>query len=141
VFLIWLIIRDFVSEVMHVHDPDGFDLREPTAKRLFRVPTDPVHVHEPDDSDLREPAAKKLCRGPKVPIGIKIHERWAGDGHDKLYKIGFPVWVVVDDATSKWLGAWVVPCNRLNDIIAYLFLCLVEKFGGSFIRVPCFASV
>jgi hypothetical protein len=94
--------RAAVSEVMHVHDREGFELREPTAKKVFRV--------------------------PKVPIGI--HERWAGDGHDKLYKIGFPIWGVVDDATGKWLGAWVVPSNRMNYIVAYLFLCLVEKFGG-----------
>jgi len=139
VLLILLIIRDFVSNVMHVHDPDGFDLREPTAKKLFQVPTDPVHVHEPDGFDLREPTTKKSSRGPKFPIGI--HEFWAASGHDKLYEIGFPIWVVVDDATSKWLGAWVVPRNRINDIIAYLFLCLVEKFGGLFIQFPCFAVV
>lgn len=94
--------RDFVSSVMHTHDPHAFDLREPTAKKIMRV--------------------------RKVPIGI--HERWAGDGHDKLYKIGFPAWGVVDDATGKWLGAWIVPSNRMADIVAYLFLCLVEKYGG-----------
>jgi hypothetical protein len=96
-------VRDIVSEVMHTHAPEGFALRDPTAKKIFRV--------------------------PKVPIGI--HERWAGDGHDKLYKIGFPIWAVVDDATGKWLGAWVVPSNRMAKIIAYLFLCLVEKYEGT----------
>ncbi|KAF8812040.1 hypothetical protein BYT27DRAFT_7221251 [Phlegmacium glaucopus] len=64
----------------------------------------------------------------KNPVGI--HERWSGDGHDKLNSIGFPIWAVVDDATSKWLGGWVVPSNRLGTIIGYLYLCLVEKFGG-----------
>ncbi|KAF8445060.1 hypothetical protein L210DRAFT_3611184 [Boletus edulis BED1] len=81
--------RQFVSDVMHMHAPEGFD---------------------------------------KLPVGI--HERWAGDGHDKLYKIGFAIWAVVDDATSRWLGAWVVPSNRMGEIVAYLFLCLVEKYGG-----------
>ncbi|TDL13749.1 hypothetical protein BD410DRAFT_817268 [Rickenella mellea] len=94
--------RDFVSAVMHEHDSDGFAGRDPTCK--------------------------KIRRDPKFPIGI--HERWAGDGHDKLYKIGYPLWAVVDDATGKWLGAWIVPSNRMGEIVAYLFLCLVEKFGG-----------
>ena len=87
---------------MHIHDNDAFNEREPTTKRVFRV--------------------------PKHPIGI--HERWSGDGHDKLYKIGFPVWAMVDDATGKWLGAWVVPSNRMGEIVAYLFLCLVKKYKG-----------
>ncbi|KAF8884384.1 hypothetical protein BD779DRAFT_1472147 [Infundibulicybe gibba] len=94
--------REYVSSIMHRHDPEGFDLRDPTAKRVLRI--------------------------PKCPIGI--HERWAGDGHDKLYKIGFPVWAVVDDATSTWIGAWIVPSNRMGSIIGYLFLCLVEKFNA-----------
>jgi hypothetical protein len=91
-----------VSDIMHMHDNDAFAGREPVAKRIFRV--------------------------QKHPIGI--HERWSGDGHDKLYKIGFPIWAMVDDATGKWLEAWVVPSNRMGEIVAYLFLCLVEKFEG-----------
>lgn len=87
-----------------------------------------MHTHDPHAFDLREPTAKKIMRVRKVPIGI--HERWAGDGHDKLYKIGFPAWGVVDDATGKWLGAWIVPSNRMANIVAYLFLCIVEKYGG-----------
>ena len=57
------------------------------------------------------------------------------DGHDKLYKIGFPIWAIVDDATSKWLGAWVVPSNRMGNVIAYLWLCAVQKYGGKRIFV------
>ena len=87
---------------MHTHDNDAFASREPTAKRIFRV--------------------------PKHPIGI--HQRWSADGHDKLYKIGFPIWAIVDDATGRWLDAWVVPSNRTGDIVAYLFLCVVEKYSG-----------
>jgi len=94
--------RDFVSDVMHTHDDEGFGFHSPSSKKTFRV--------------------------KKFPIGI--HEHWAGDGHDKLYKIGFPVWAVVDDATGKWLGAWIIPSNRMGHIIGYLFLCLIEKFGG-----------
>ncbi|EDQ99971.1 uncharacterized protein LACBIDRAFT_334558 [Laccaria bicolor S238N-H82] len=94
--------RDTISGIMHLHDADAFLAREPGAKRIHRV--------------------------PKAPIGV--HERWSGDGHDKLYKIGFPIWAVVDDATARWLAARVVPSNRMGDIIGYLFLCLVLKYKG-----------
>ena len=98
--------RDFISDVMHEFEAEGFDHREPGAKKILRI--------------------------AKNPIGI--HERWAGDGHDKLYQIGFPIWAVVDNTTSKWLGAssWVVPSNRMGNIVGYLFLTLVEKYGGTF---------
>ncbi|KAK2464499.1 hypothetical protein APHAL10511_003478 [Amanita phalloides] len=94
--------RDFVSEVMHTHDIEGFEIRQPKSKEIKRV--------------------------PKYPLGI--HQRWSADGHDKLNKIGFPIYAIVDDATSKWLGAWVVPNNRMGDVVAYLFLETVEKYGG-----------
>ncbi|KAJ7474431.1 hypothetical protein B0H11DRAFT_2158685 [Mycena galericulata] len=94
--------RQLVWEIMQENDSDSFALREPTAKKVFRV--------------------------AKYPIGI--HQRWSCDGHDKLYKIGFPVWAIVDDATGKILKAWVVPSNRIGDIIGYLYLCLIEEFKG-----------
>ncbi|KAJ6515066.1 hypothetical protein C8R47DRAFT_1206416 [Mycena vitilis] len=97
-----ILTRETVATIMRTHDPDAFASREPTAKKIFRV--------------------------PKFPLGI--HERWAGDGHDKLYKIGFPIWAMVDDATGKILKAWVVPSNRMGDTIGYLFLCLAEEYGG-----------
>ena len=104
--------RDFISDVMHEFEAEGFDHREPGAKKILRI--------------------------AKNPIGI--HERWAGDGHDKLYTIGFPIWAVVDDATSKWLGAWVVPSNRMGNIVGYLFLSLVEKYGGMFLSFDTSSS-
>lgn len=55
--------RDTVSEIMHTHDDKGFTFHDPSSKKTFWV--------------------------VKVPIGI--HERWAGDGHNKLNKIRFPV--------------------------------------------------
>ncbi|KAK7055718.1 hypothetical protein R3P38DRAFT_2848678 [Favolaschia claudopus] len=97
-----ILARDFVSQTMHEHDSEAFANREPTAKKIFRT--------------------------PKYPVGI--HQRWAGDGHDKLYKIGYPVWAMVDDATAKTLKAWVCPSNRLSKVVVYMFLCLVEKYGG-----------
>ena len=89
-----------------------------------------MHTHDNDAFDAREPTSKKINRVPKIPL--RIHHRWAGDGHDKLYKIGFPVWGVVDDATGKWLDGWVVPSNRFGMIVGYLFLLLVEKYGGGY---------
>ncbi|KAJ7214151.1 hypothetical protein C8J57DRAFT_1601861 [Mycena rebaudengoi] len=87
-----------------------------------------LHTRDSDSFEGREPMAKKIHRVPKFPLGI--HQRWAGDGHDKLYKLGYPIWAMVDDATAKILRAWVVPSNRMGDIIAYMFLCLAEEYGG-----------
>jgi hypothetical protein len=95
--------RDFIMNTMRTHDDDGFDKRDPTSKKIHRE--------------------------PKVPIGI--NERWSADGHDKLYGIGFAVWAIVDDATGRWLDAWVVPSNRMGGVIMYLFLCAVEDVGGT----------
>ena len=106
------ITRDFVSKVMHTHDPTGPERRDPSAR-------------------------KTICT-KKVPVGV--NERWAADGHDKLYCIAFPIWAIVDDATGKWLGAWVVPSNRMGHIVAYLFLCAVERTGGAHFVLKCLDS-
>ena len=87
-----------------------------------------MHEQDPEGFEFRSPTTKKIQRFPKCPIGI--NERWSGDGHDKLNKIGIMIWAVVDDATSKWLGAWVVPNNRLGVVVAYLALSLIEEMGG-----------
>jgi hypothetical protein len=87
-------------------------------------------LHEPEELDRRNPGAKKIHRTPIVPVGI--HEQWSGDGHDKVYKIGFPIWAVADFATGNTLGAWVLPSNQFAVLVAYLFLTLVEKYKGSF---------
>ena len=92
-----------------------------------------MHIYDNDAFNECKPAAKCVFHVPKYPIGI--HECWLGDGHNKLYKISFPVWAMVDDAMSKWLGAWVVPSNRMGEIVAYLFLCLVEKYEGKFVHI------
>jgi hypothetical protein len=70
--------REEVDRIMHLHDPEGFERRDPSAKRIHREPV----------------------------VAIGIHERWSGDGHDKLYSIGYPVWAVVGFATSK-IKSWV----------------------------------
>ncbi|KIK77441.1 hypothetical protein PAXRUDRAFT_166828, partial [Paxillus rubicundulus Ve08.2h10] len=93
--------RDFVTSEMHHHDPGGFKLQEPTAK--------------------------KITREPLVALGP--HHEWS-DGHDKLTSIGFPIWGVCDKWSGKWLGLWVVPNNCLKSAIAYLYLSTIESVGG-----------
>ena len=67
---------------------------------------------------------------PKVPIGI--HEHWSCDGHDKLYKIGFPAYAFVDNAMGKWLAGWIVPSNWFRMIVGCLYLCVVKKYVVGF---------
>ncbi|KAL1938193.1 hypothetical protein VTO73DRAFT_11837 [Trametes versicolor] len=94
--------RDYISQEMHMLDPDGFALRQPTSKKKHRVA---LVVIGPD------------------------HE-WSCDGHDKLSAIGFPIWGIRDVWSGKWLGLWVVPNNRLKVVVAYLYLSLLKTVGG-----------
>ncbi|KAF9523980.1 hypothetical protein CPB83DRAFT_877814 [Crepidotus variabilis] len=103
----------------------AFDQRE-------HIPRDKVRaimkLHRPEGFERRNPGGRKTPRTTVTSIGI--NERWAADGHDKLNKIGFPIYAVVDFATGKILGAWVVPNNRLGSTVAYLFLSLIEQYKG-----------
>ena len=93
---------DWISDEMHVLEPDAFAGREPTAKQVRRV----------------------------ALVALGRNHQWSGDGHDKLVKIGFPVWGIRDMWSGKWLGLWTVPDNRLKVTIAYLYLSLVAELGG-----------
>lgn len=88
-----------------------------------------MKMHNPEGFEKRNPSAQKTVRHSKVPP-VGIHERWSCDGHDKLYKIGFPIYGFVDGATGLWLFADIAPSNCHNLIIGYLFLCCVEEYGG-----------
>lgn len=48
-----------------------------------------MHVQDNEGFQLHEPSAKKIHCIRKNPVGI--HECWSGDRHNKLYKIGFPI--------------------------------------------------
>ena len=72
--------------------------------------------------------AKKVHHVPLVALGR--HHHWSRDGHDKLVKIGFPVWGIQDMWMGKWLGLWTIPDNWLKVVIAYLYLSLVVELGG-----------
>jgi hypothetical protein len=87
-----------------------------------------MYIQDADGFRAREPSAKKVHRTQLVALGI--HHEWSGDGHDKLSSIGFPIWGVRDKWSSKWLGLWVVPNNRLKLAVAYLYLSLVKEHGG-----------
>jgi len=89
-----------------------------------------MHMHNSDSFTQHGPNSNKILHFPKNPVSI--NEWWSANGHDKLYHIGFPVWAVVDDATAHWLSGWVVPSNPMGDIIAFLYLSLIEKMGGMF---------
>ena len=90
---------------LKMHDPAGFSMCEPTAgKKVHRV----------------------------VLVSLGLHHEWSADGHNKLSKIGFPIWGVWDVWAGKWLGLWVVPNNQLKLAIAYLYLSLVAELGGKF---------
>lgn len=94
--------RDYVEDVMRDYAPEGFIQRNPTAHRIVR--------------------AALTSLGP--------HEEWSADGHDKLCKYGLAIWAVRDKFSSKWLGLWVMPNNRIALAIAYCWLSLVRSLGG-----------
>ncbi|KAG8921117.1 hypothetical protein FRC02_000437 [Tulasnella sp. 418] len=99
--------RDFIRDEMLLIDPEGFERRKPDARKTARVPLTAV--------------------GP--------NDEWSGDGHDKLSKIGFPIWGLRDKWSGYWLGLWVVPNNRLKNVVAYLFLSAVHEQGGCPVQV------
>ena len=101
------VFRDFVAETMWTHDLDGFNYQEPTAKKIQRTPI--------------------ISLGPNA--------EWSGDGHDKLKKIGFPIYGIQDVASGKWLGLWVVPDNCLGNVVAYIYLSLVDELGGTLLTL------
>jgi hypothetical protein len=92
--------------------------------------TDEMKQHEPDGFVQQGLSTKKISCQPLVSLGP--HHQWSGDGHDKLSKIGFPIWAVCDQWSGKWLGMRVVPNNQLKTSIAYLYLSLVHELGGTF---------
>ncbi|KAG2057080.1 hypothetical protein BDR06DRAFT_981083 [Suillus hirtellus] len=67
-------------------------------------------------------------------ILLEPHHQWSGDGHDKLSKIGFPIWAIHDQWSGKWLGMWVVLNNHLKTTIVYLYLSLVYEIGGMLLQ-------
>lgn len=99
--------REFITSEMRKQDPEGFANREPTT-------------------------GKKVLRSPLIALGP--HHEWSADGHDKLAKLGFPIYGIRDKWCGRWLGLWVVPNNRLKLAVAFLYLSLVKELGGVLYR-------
>jgi hypothetical protein len=87
-----------------------------------------MHLHHSEGFVLREPSAKKVKHGVLTSLGP--YHKWSADGHDKLTQIGFPVYGTRDKWLGKWLGLWVLPNNRYQASIAYLYLSLVAELEG-----------
>jgi hypothetical protein len=87
-----------------------------------------MHLHDPAGFAICEPSAKKIWQGVLTSLGP--HHEWSSDGHDKLAEIGFPIWGVHDKWSSKWLGLWVLPNNHLKKAIVLLYLQLIKEQGG-----------
>ena len=83
---------------------------------------------DPEGFQKRHPSAQKVIRMPLVSLGP--NDKWCGDGHDKLNKIGIGIYGIRDKFSGFWLGLWALPNNRLGNAIAYLYLCLVEDMKG-----------
>ena len=95
--------RKFITGEMRKQDPEGFAIREPSVSK------------------------KVLC----TPlVALSPHHEWSADGHDKLSKLGFPIYGIRDKWCMKWLGLWVVPNNHLKLAVAFLYLSLVKELGG-----------
>ena len=92
-----------------------------------------MQKQDPEGFELRDPTSRKIKRGVLVNLGP--HEEWSGDGHDKLKQIGFPVYGIRDVWSGKWLGLWVMPNNRLKEAVAYLWHSLVYDYRGGIIIV------
>lgn len=76
----------------------------------------------------RHPHSSKTTRVPLTSLGP--NDEWSADGHDKLNKIGIAIYGFRDKASGYWLSLRVLPNNRLNIAITYLYLSLVEETGG-----------
>jgi len=99
----------------------GVHLKRKTVARVQRL-------MDPEAATARNPTSRQFRRIPLTSKGP--NEVWCMDGHDKLCKYGFAIWGIRDKFSRKWLGLWVVPNNRLQDVVAYLWLSLVRDSGG-----------
>ncbi|KAF8591821.1 hypothetical protein K439DRAFT_1656506 [Ramaria rubella] len=72
-----------------------------------------MRLQDPEGFKIRDLVTKKPHWVPLVTL--EPHYEWSGDGHDKL---------------SQWLGLWVVPSNCLGEVVAYLYLSVVEEVVG-----------
>ncbi|KIJ41027.1 hypothetical protein M422DRAFT_172686 [Sphaerobolus stellatus SS14] len=65
-----------------------------------------------------------------VLVSIGPHKEWSGDGHDKLTPIRLSIYDIRDKWSGKWLRIWVIPNNHLADVVAYVWLTVIEEPRG-----------
>ena len=82
---------------------------------------------DPEGFQKQHLSAKKVIWTQLTSLGP--NDEWCGDGHDKLNKIGIGIYGICDKFSGFWLRLWAVSNNRLGDVVAHLYLCLVEKKG------------
>ena len=87
-----------------------------------------MKVLDPEGPILRNPTARRIERRPLTSAGS--NEVWCCDGHDKMNAYGLSIWGIRDKFSRKWLGLWVVPCNRTLEIVTYCYLTAVLNEGG-----------
>lgn len=88
-----------------------------------------MRTYVPEGFILRNPMSRKRHR--TALVSLRRNDEWSSDGHDKLNKIGFPIYAYRDKASGKLVKIWVVPNNRSGRVIAYLWLDLVGADGRS----------
>ncbi|KAJ7156369.1 hypothetical protein C8R46DRAFT_1226589 [Mycena filopes] len=101
------ISRDYISAIMHDFEAEGFEKRQPHAK-------------------------KALERTPLTSVGPD--EEWSVDGHDKLDVAGFGIYGIRDKWGKRYHHYRVVPSNWYAAVVGVLYLECVKKRGGEFDR-------
>ncbi|EJU02686.1 hypothetical protein DACRYDRAFT_99739 [Dacryopinax primogenitus] len=86
-----------------------------------------------DNVLARTPGQQHLQKSSLWTIGPS--EEWSGDGHDKLARMGLPIWGLRDKASWRLLGLWVVPNSHILQVPAVLFLQTVLAVGGVPLKV------
>ncbi|KAH6885542.1 hypothetical protein BKA70DRAFT_1337741 [Coprinopsis sp. MPI-PUGE-AT-0042] len=105
------------------------NIRQDTHQHLtFKCVTSEMRDAHPEGFAARDPTAKKMTRTPLFSAGP--HAEWSMDGHDKFKDVGFAIWGLRDKWSRKWLGLWVVPCNRTLEIVAYCYLTAILEARG-----------
>jgi hypothetical protein len=99
-----LVYRNTIKDIMKEVNPDGFIQRDPKNK-----------------GKRKQHIGRVLTAGP--------HDKWAGDGHEKLKAIGFPIYGI-RDYWGKIHTICVVPNDRNEHIVDYVYLFTVAKNHG-----------
>jgi len=142
---------------MHEVAPEGFKIRKPVGKRASTsvaaaalastsvISADPQASTSGSQSTSQFASSSHIPElfqassasspSPSSPVPTPIalagpNEKWCADHHSKLSKIGMEIYGIRDKASGKWLGLWAIPNERVKQCLAYLYLCVVEAYGG-----------